>query len=114
MKKLVIAAALACGIMSAQASTFDWKSTAKMYVGDVTLASLTDGQVLTPPTSGTKGYMDSSNFSSVTWAAVLTLTYGTETETINLTPSFSAHKVNNADVSSTLLSLTSDDSTKTY
>ena len=114
MKKLMIAAAIVCVAAMSQASSFKWTSDNKIYIDNTDPSTWTDGQVITPLTSGTKGYMDSSLYSAITWSAVMDLTYGGDTETLNITPLFSSHKINNASVDSTLFSLPTDDSGKDY
>ena len=115
MKKIMIAAAIVCAAALGQAATFDWTSSGKVYVADVTLSSLTDGQVITALSSGTKGYMDSSNFTAVNWAAKMILSDGANSETLDITPAFTSHKLKVTDVNSTVFALPTDESTtKTY
>ena len=114
MKKLMIAAAVALVAVATQASTFRWSTANKVYLDNSEMSTWKDGDVLTALTTGTKGYMDATMYSAITWSADIALTYGGSTENITgITPGYSSHKISK-DVASTLFELPTDESTKTY
>ena len=113
MKKLMIAAAIVCAAALSQAASFTWMAAAKCYVNDTNPSDWTDGLVITALTTGTKGYMDSSNFTAITWSYEMTLTDGISSDVLTGQPTFTSHKINQP-LSSDVFELPTDESTKTY
>ena len=111
----MIAAAVALVAVASQASAFTWSTGSKVYLDNSEMSTWKDGDVLTALTSGTKGYMDATMYSAISWSADIALTYLDQTENITgITPAYSSHKIATPNVSSKLFELPADDSTKTY
>ena len=110
MKKIMIAAAVVCVAALAQAASFTWASSGKVYVNTSDPTTWKDGDVITALTSGTKGYAD--GLSGFTWAYEMVLSDGTSTDNLSGAPTFSSHKIGN-NLSSDVFSLPTDESTKT-
>ena len=115
MKKLMIAAAIACIAAVSQAASVSW-TTGKIYTGiaDADVAGLKNGDVITAPTSGTKGYAD--GMTGWAWSYVLALTDTTAgtTETVSGTLGIKSHKGNTTVALDSFALPTEDGETKNY
>lgn len=93
MKKLMMAVAVVLAAVAVQAATFDWATSAKQYAPNIDLANLAAG------TYG-NGSTTLKDMSAVTWAFTMELDNGTDTDTLNGTPTYKLGKINVTGLSS--------------
>ena len=110
MKKLIIVAAIAAGALVSQAASFNWVTTAKAYsIADTTIAAgLTAGTTYGVGSKNADSMSNQITSYGAVWTYVMTLTYGTETDTISgslAAGDFSSRMILEKDLSSTLFDL---------
>lgn len=117
MKKLIVAAAVACVASVTQAASFLWASNAQAYGPAV--ANLTVAGVYAPGTATTDRMKSENSNNGVTWtySMILTSTVGTTVTTSDVITgtitSYSSNKINQM-IDSDFFALPTDDSTVNY
>ena len=118
MKKLIIAAAIAAGALVTQAASFSWTTSAKAYsIADTTIAAgLAAGTTYGIGSKNADSMSNQITSYGATWTYVMTLTCGTETDTISgslVAGDFSSRMVNETGLSSTIFDLKSGEDSRT-
>ena len=117
MKKLIVAAALVCTAVVAQAATFRWSTGAQAYGPAV--ANLTVPGVYAPGTVNADRMKAEGSSQGVTWTytMILTATVGTDVTVsspiVGNVTTYSSNKISE-NISSDFFTLPTDDSTKNY
>ena len=98
MKKLMMAIAVVLTAAAVQAATFTWATNAKQYAPNIDLANLVAGT-----------YGNSTTYlaamTTVTWSYTMDLDNGTNTDSLNGTPSYKVNKINIGGLSSDVVFL---------
>lgn len=118
MKKIVIAAAIAAGALVSQAASFNWTTTVKAYsIADTTIAAgLAAGTAYGIGSKNADSMSNQITSYSAVWSYVITLTHGTDTDTISGTlgsGDFASRMINEVGLSSTIFDLGSGESSRT-
>ena len=117
MKKLIVAAALVCAAVVAQAATFKWMSSAQAYGPAV--ANLTVPGVYAPGTETADRMKNETSNNGVTWTytMILTATAGTDVSVsdpiVGTITTYSSNKIAQ-DITTDFFSLPTDESVKNY
>ena len=117
MKKLIVAAALVCAAVVAQAATFKWSTNAQAYGPAV--ANLTVPGVYAPGTENADRMKAEGSSQGVTWTytMILTATVGTDVTVsdaiVGEITTYSSNKIAQ-DITTDFFTLPTDDSTKNY
>ena len=118
MKKLIIVAAIAAGALASQAASFNWTTSAKAYsIADTTMAAgLAAGTTYGIGSKNADSMSNQITSYGATWSYLITLTYGTETDTISgslVAGDFSSRVINETGLSSTIFDLKSGEDSRT-
>ena len=117
MKKLIVAAALVCTAVVAQAATFRWSTGAQAYGPAV--ANLTVPGVYAPGTANADRMKAEGTSQGITWTytMILTATVGTDVTVsdaiVGNVTTYSSNKISE-NISSDFFTLPTDDSVKNY
>ena len=118
MKKLIIVAAIAAGALVSQAASFDWTTSAKAYsIADATIgAGLAAGTTYGVGNKNADSMSNQITSRSAVWTYVMTLTCGTETDTISgslVAGDFASRMVQENGLSSSIWDLKSGEDSRT-